>query len=379
MTADNGSSGHAPDLVEARRFLQLLDPSTERFTFQTFQDLAPGIKVTQPHLARVISGTIDDALLLHNYKYGSGIWVTINRTGLRGRKAADIVAIRAVWQEDDNGYAGAFPLEPSIVVESSPEHFHRYWLTSGWPADDRGRADHGSAMERMIASYGSDKGAKDISRVLRVPGFLHRKNPDQPFMVRIVAAPGHRYSRAEILEAFPPVPRPAPKPRGKSAVTDGNHTFSPGARRDDDVVDADIAEALAAIPADDRDIWLEIGMALHAHLGDCGRAIWDDWSSSSAKYDELGQDKAWRSFGKRHGITIRTLFHHAMRSGWVPPGVREKPAWSAAGRAISMFPVDEAWGTFAAWCEQHPELPLPRTRREFIFNSILEKELANGH
>jgi hypothetical protein len=46
----------ATDLSEALRFLQLLDPTATGFTFQTFQDLASGIKATKPDLARVISG-----------------------------------------------------------------------------------------------------------------------------------------------------------------------------------------------------------------------------------------------------------------------------------------------------------------------------------
>jgi len=61
-------------------------------------------------------------------------------------------------------------------------------------------------MERMIKSYGSDPGAKDISRVLRVPGFLNRKH-SEPFLVRIVNLTGKRYSRRQIVEAFPGVPR----------------------------------------------------------------------------------------------------------------------------------------------------------------------------
>ena len=43
--------------------------------------------------------------------------------------------------EDDDGYEGGFPIEPSLVVETSPGHFHRYWLVDGdWPADEQGRA-----------------------------------------------------------------------------------------------------------------------------------------------------------------------------------------------------------------------------------------------
>ena len=49
---------------------------------------------------------IDDPLLRHLYEHGSGVWVTVNRTDQRGRKASNIVGIRAVWQEDDFGYVG---------------------------------------------------------------------------------------------------------------------------------------------------------------------------------------------------------------------------------------------------------------------------------
>ena len=66
-------------------------------------------------------------------------------------------------------------------------------------------------MERMIESYGSDPNAKDLSRVLRVPGFLNRKHGD-PHQVRVLSSPGWRYSRAEILAAFPPVERKERKP-----------------------------------------------------------------------------------------------------------------------------------------------------------------------
>ena len=135
----------ATDLSEARRFLQLLDPAASSFTFQTFQDLASGIKATKPDLARVISGGAEDRLLRHLYERGTGVWVTVNRTDLHGRKAHNITHLRAVWQEEDGGNAGTLPLEPSIVVESSPGKYHRYWLTD-CPANDRARLGHRAVM-----------------------------------------------------------------------------------------------------------------------------------------------------------------------------------------------------------------------------------------
>src|SRR5262245_42549827 len=187
------------DREAARRFLHLIDPAAQNFTFQTFHDLG---------LGGVVRCTSDRSEVLRLYERGAGVYVTINETDLSGRKSENIKRIRAVWQEDDDGYGGPFPLDPSIVVESSPGHFHRYWLVADdWPADIQGRADFASVMERMVTSYGSDHRAKDICRVLRLPGFLHRKDPARPHMVRTVAESGRRYIREEILRAFPPVER----------------------------------------------------------------------------------------------------------------------------------------------------------------------------
>jgi hypothetical protein len=112
--------------VEAREFLRTLDPGAERFTFQTFQDLPSGAPITRPGLARVHHG---DGLLNECHAAGAGVWVCVNETDLRGRKKENVVRVRAVWQEADSGCSGPFPLDPSIVVETSPGHHHRYWLT----------------------------------------------------------------------------------------------------------------------------------------------------------------------------------------------------------------------------------------------------------
>jgi hypothetical protein len=166
----------------AFRFLELLDKPATSFTYQTFRekgdhkDIAPQV---------IHSNSRDLSKLTREHDAGAGIYITVNETDGSGRKSENIVRVRAVWQEDDDGYDGAFPLAPSIVVESSPQHFHRYWLISDhWPTDEQGHADFRNVMERMVETYGSDKSAKDVSRVLRLPGFLHRKAA--PHMVRIV-------------------------------------------------------------------------------------------------------------------------------------------------------------------------------------------------
>lgn len=169
----------SPDRFEAERFLKALDHSAAEFTFQTFDDDKAR---KNPQLACVLHGTLDkhwDTLCRLNDK-GAGVFVTINETDGNGRKKENIIRVRAIWQEDD-GEGKPLPIEPHIVVESSPGKYHRYILVDGCPLD----AFRGF-QERMVESYGSDPNAADISRVLRLPGFFHQKDRANPHMVRMV-------------------------------------------------------------------------------------------------------------------------------------------------------------------------------------------------
>jgi hypothetical protein len=49
--------------------------------------------------------------LSHLNEQGAGIFVTVNETDGKGRKRENITRVRAVWQEDDDGFDGPFPLE----------------------------------------------------------------------------------------------------------------------------------------------------------------------------------------------------------------------------------------------------------------------------
>jgi AAA domain/Primase C terminal 2 (PriCT-2)/RepB DNA-primase from phage plasmid len=304
-------------LSEAVRFLQLIDPSEKSaFAFQTFKERGDHNPRVQPRV--ICCPHLDPneevlAELACEHDKGAGIYVAPGESDGQGRKSENITRVRAIWQEDDSGYDGAFPLTPSIVVQTSPGHFHRYWLLSDeWPTDEQGRADFTAVMERMVETYGSDPNAKDISRVLRLPGFTHRKTTT-PVMVRIVEATGKRYSRADLVAAFPPVEREPREPP---------HAREWSARNDDD---QRIREALNAINADDRDLWLQCGMAIKDYYGASGRGLWDQWSQRSKKYNQRDQDRTWRSL-RRHGIGIGTLFHHA-KVGWKA----ERPNSGATG------------------------------------------------
>ena len=82
-----------------------------------------------------------------------------------------------------------------------------------------------------------------------------------------------------------------------------------------------LRSALDCIPADSRDVWLHVGMALHSTGGgETAFRLWDRWSRTCPeKYDEVNQRKTWESFDRpRSGarITIATIFHTAREMGW---------------------------------------------------------------
>lgn len=95
------------------------------------------------------------------------------------------------------------------------------------------------------------------------------------------------------------------------------------AYHDNDDIENRIHDALRYIPADDRETWVRIGMAIHAGMGNDGYAIWDDWSRTAGNYNERASRDVWRSIRPNGGVSIGTLFHiahqHGYRAGTEPP------------------------------------------------------------
>jgi hypothetical protein len=168
-----------PDHHEAAQFLTLLDPQAASFTFQTFDDIKDR---KNPALARILHGNLDQhfATLSQLNARGAGIFVTINETDGRGRTNANIVRVRRVFLDLDSGAPVPQSPLPHIVVSSSPGKWQVYWRTSAIELAQF------SQLQTVIAQrFGGDKAAKDLARVLRLPGFFHRKG--EPVRVRIHA------------------------------------------------------------------------------------------------------------------------------------------------------------------------------------------------
>jgi len=187
-----------PDLVAAGTFLSWLDPSARAFHFRVFDDDEAR---KDPKRARKFNG---DLMKLGHVLGGAnadgcGVFAVANEGG---QDAASIKRIRVVFADTDGAPLDpilACSLPPHLVVESSPGKYHCYWRVDGLALDQF------AGVQRAIAAeFGTDASVIDLPRVMRLPGFWHRKG--EPFQSRVIHETGAApLSASDILTRFPPL------------------------------------------------------------------------------------------------------------------------------------------------------------------------------
>ncbi len=91
----------------------------------------------------------------------------------------------------------SFALKPSIIVKTK-KSLHCYWLLS-----DGDFQTWKKIQKRLIAKFNSDQKISDASRVMRVPGFNHCKDKDNPVLCTLVEfEPDRKYKQEELLEVL---------------------------------------------------------------------------------------------------------------------------------------------------------------------------------
>ncbi len=222
------------DLEQAKLYLDTLGAPPH--TFQTFHEVKKMSDPAALSFARKRYGTLDqhrrELVELNRGSEPVGVYVTINRTDgsfvttKQGKKRPNrskecIKFARAVFVEFDAKHtapeAAQLDAVPRSMVVRSKNGPHVYWLLE--ETEDLDLWDR--VVAAMIRKFDSDKQCKDRNRVLRIPGFVHRKDPDDPFLVQIEMLEAHRrYTLEDIVKGFelelePPRPKasymPAPR------------------------------------------------------------------------------------------------------------------------------------------------------------------------
>ena len=134
---------------------------------------------------------------------GFGIFWTVN--DFRGPRRITNLKKIVAWAIDiDKGTKAQMKnrieagLIPTMVIETK-SGFHVYWKAKD------AKTEHWDAIvsDRLVPFYGADKNARDLARILRVPGYYHLKNPTEPFLVEKVWEWDVGYTEMQMVQFYP--------------------------------------------------------------------------------------------------------------------------------------------------------------------------------
>jgi len=193
------------DQTQAETFLTLLDEADDRFLFAS---IYPG---TEESPAKCIHewGTVDELFrkLVARNEDGAGIYVVANKS--TGAKDSDVTSVRAIFADQDVPSSIAnesWPIDPHMIVETSPGRYHYWWLVDGLS-----REEFSPIQSKIASTYGTDRSVTNLARLMRVPGFLNTKRDENggerypDFVVRLTATLNVLPYKPEIVRtAFPP-------------------------------------------------------------------------------------------------------------------------------------------------------------------------------
>jgi hypothetical protein len=282
--------------------------------------LLPVFEGSAPHPQRFRIG--DVAGMVRAAMGYDGVWgcnlfapYCLMRTGLeanqKGGEKDVTFSFAAVRDRDcDKHEQVEIPLVVSYSISSSPGNFQDVFAYPRPLPANVAKA----LLVALHAAIGGDSAQKDLSHVWRIPGTLNWPTKAKlargrsPIPAPVTVAKSFNGTRVTLTEMLALKPLTPPKVKRAPA------TAKPRKRVDK----AELASALGAIPADDRDVWLRHGMACHAAGA---RPEWDEWSKASSKYDEADQERVWQSFDgdREDGVGPGTTFAEAKKNGWKPP------------------------------------------------------------
>jgi len=84
-----------------------------------------------------------------------------------------------------------------MIVETK-NGYHIYWVIKD------GSIDKFVPIQKTLAQkFNSDPMITDLSRVMRIPGFYHMKDPKRPFLVRVIGwGRKNRFTQDELIHTF---------------------------------------------------------------------------------------------------------------------------------------------------------------------------------
>ena len=156
--------------------------------------------------------TVDDAAKLN--KQGYGIFFSVNN--FKGpRRETNLSKLNFFFVEIDSmdltkqfDLLISFEIGPTIVNRSK-NGLHILWRINGDCDLDIWK----KIEKRLQVRFKADKNAIKVTQLLRMPGYYHMKDPNDPFPVRSIFESNNTVTAKQMLDVFPEEPsKPDPSP-----------------------------------------------------------------------------------------------------------------------------------------------------------------------
>jgi len=219
----------------------------------------------------------------------------------------DLAAINCLFAEfDAKDYSGDkskalehihnLSIQPNVIVDSGGG-YHCYWLLqSPMKIVDHATLEYFQSIQyRWVLHVGGDKGAKDLCRVLRVPGTYNYKY-DPPAEVQIIQEDDLYYELPDLIDVLPPEPEKQEETAAPQSPLAGNSQTW---------VDRALSRRVPGMSN-------EVGFWLAAQLRDDGISL------SEAESAMLAYARAVRGLGSKSGYSDKEALdslRSAYRSG----------------------------------------------------------------
>lgn len=322
------------DLAMISRHLEFVAALRSAATADLRLEIAWGFPDDGPNRARLfglseIAAAADFAVSINEQGCNVYVGITLKRADARsGRRTSNADAALATCiaiDIDRNLVAGArkLPIKPHMLILTgqTPDARGHLWMRI-IPTTDLELWQEVSS--RAVAATGGDMAARGRSRVMRLGGTVSYPSANkqqrgyeiEPVIVYSFDKPN--YDLADLERLFPA------RPGSPKTVTQGR-SHMPHRQPPSTIDIGQVASALATLPvsyADEHDLWVRTGFALHSFdSGARGLDLWKSFSSRCpGKASSTDFEQRWASFGRASGrtITVRWLFHEARRHGWRP-------------------------------------------------------------
>ncbi|MGI6379792.1 MAG: PriCT-2 domain-containing protein [Anaerolineae bacterium] len=220
--------------------------------------------------------------------------------------------------EQTHNHIHTLRMKPTALIASGGG-YHAYWLLDEpWEmATSEDRSEAARLQAGWVKAMAGDEGAKDLARVLRLPGTVNAKYEDRP-KVTMIEWHSDRLYRREDLAAL--VPTRASHP---PVERDARPRMAEGRRAQEAL------QRLSPNRAQDYAKWVDVGFSL-CELGDLGRELWINWSAQcKSKFDLAACEEKWPTFTPGEGRTLASLHYWAeedsrliLRADALPPELK---------------------------------------------------------